>query len=369
MKPQRRKKIKPFTKDKQVYMPLKKSTAKPLPKRSTNIFKKIQNKVQTPQHRKPLKLPKFTIYIILFIMLFGLSYLAVKYITYLRNADNKEKDQQYVTGLSNIPAYPDSIFIFEDSLNKDSVKNFLSKGGSAYRLPNNTNVTAVFDYYKTKLTNLGWTYIQFVNMEAKDKEYGQYWAKDNVGLRIYSKYNDVWYETISVTEAQTGLADKVKEETDMELLLVNDTAQDLLPDFPWILSIPKEYIISYKVSAYDSTLQQVLFSKIGSEEKVYLVPVGKVGKALDYCLDDYIATLNTTATEKWGVNNTYVISTNVGAGLKGTIGTNSTKDEIAVIPDSYNNIVYVIDSNVTDNSFVDYILTNIVAQKTTKDLY
>jgi hypothetical protein len=206
-----------------------------------------------------------------------------------------------------------------------------------------------------------------VSMEVPDKEYGQYWTKDNVGLRIYSKFNDVWYETITIAEAQSGLAERVQQETAMNLLLTDDAAQDLLPDFPWILKVPKEYLISYKSSDFDSTLQQLSLTKIGTEEKLNLVPVAKIGdKPLDYALNDYVSTLNKSSDSRWGVINTFVVSTNLGAGLKGVIGTKTEDRDVAVIQDTYNQTIYVLDSNVANNPFFDFVLSNIAPQNTKK---
>lgn len=357
-----------FRKDARVYMPKKPSTTKPLRTSKPNIFSKIKHSSggNIKRKRTPIRVPKFSIYFFLGCLLLVVGYFAVMFINNLRN---KEANQEltYVTGLEHIPAYPNSVFIFQTSINQDSVKNFLSNGNSAYRLPNNTNIADAFAFYTEQLPPLGWQFVQTVDMEILDKEYGQYWTKDNVGLRIYSKYNDIWYETITMTEAQSGLAERVKQQTDMELLLTDDESQDLLPDFPWILQVPKEYIIAYKSSSYDSTLQQLSLTKIGTEEKLNLAPIDKAGtRALDYALNDYVTTLNVSSEDRWGVINTYVISTNLGAGLRGTISTNAEDREVAVISDSYNGVVYVLDSNVMHNPFFDFILENIKPQDTKK---
>jgi hypothetical protein len=357
-----------FRKDARVYMPKKPSTTKPLRTSKPNIFNKIKQTSHNNKGRRrtPLAIPKFSIYFFLGCLLLVVGYFAIMFINNLRN---KEANQEltYVTGLEHIPAYPNSTFIFQTSLNQDSVKNFLSKGNSAYRLPNNTHIDDAFEFYTEQLPSLGWQFVQMVAMEVPDKEYGQYWTKDNVGLRIYSKFKDVWYETISIPEAQSGLAERIKQENDMNLLLTDDESQDLLPDFPWVLKVPKEYLIAYKSSTYDATLQQLSLTKIGTEEKLNLVPADKSGtRALDYALTDYVASLNKTSEDRWGVINTYVISTNIGAGLRGTISTNSEDREVAIISDSYNNIVYVLDSNVMHNPFFDYILENIKPQDTKK---
>lgn len=364
MKPLR-KKLRPthnISKDTKVYMPLKKSSIKPLRKPKRQLFKPhVATKT-----RKNIKIPSFSIYILLIVAFLGISYAAIMYINNLRNTEKKHVEVQ-VIGLENIPAYPGSTFIFENSQNQDSVKNFLSGGNSGYRLPSDSNIADVFEYYKDKLPSQGWTFVQMVPMESEEKEYGQYWTNDTKGLRIYSKYNDVWYESITITQAQNGLSDRVALEAEREVLLAESEAQDLLPDFPWILKAPNEYLLSYKVSSYNNNLQQLLMSKIGSEEKVYLVPIGKVGtKALDYFVNDYVAQLNAAGKDKWSVLNTVVIATNQGSGLKGTIGNGANTDEIVVLQNSYNNVVYIIDSNVLENPFVDYILKNISPQSTKK---
>lgn len=357
-----------FRKDARVYMPKKPTSARPIRTSKPNIFKKIKQATggTTRRKRTPIAIPKFSIYFFLVCLLLVVAYFAVIFINKLRNQDGNY-EVTYVMGLENIPAYPESTFIFQNSLEQDSVKNFISNGDSAYRLPNNTNIEEAFTFYTEQLPNLGWQFVLMVSMESPDKEYGQYWTKDNVGLRIYSKFNDIWYESLTLSEAQSGLAERVKQETDMNLLLTDDESQDLLPDFPWVLKIPKEYLISYKSSAYNSSLQQVSFSKMGSEEKLNLVPADKVGnRALDYALNDYVTTLNGETGERWGVINTYVISTNMGTGIRGTISTNAEDREVAVIQDSYNNTVYVLDSNVMHNPFFDYILENIKPQDTKK---
>lgn len=358
-----------FRKEARVYMPKKPSATKLIRISKPNIFNKIKqasHNNKRGKRRTPITIPKFSIYFFLVCLLLVVGYFAIMFINNLRNKD-ANLELTYVTGLEYIPAYPNSVFIFQTSTNQDSVKNFLSNGNSAYRLPSNEDIDDAFEFYIEHLPTLGWQFVQMVEMEIPDKEYGQYWTKDNVGLRIYSKYNDIWYETITTTEAQNGLSERVKQQTDMELLLTDDESQDLLPDFPWILQVPNEYIIAYKSSAYDATLQQLSLTKIGAEEQLNLVPVDKSGtRALDYALNDYVTSLNVSSEDRWGVINTYVISTNLGAGLRGTISTNSEDREVAVISDSYNDIVYVLDSNMVKNPFFDFILENIKPQDTKK---
>lgn len=345
-----------------VYMPVKEKTLKPQRRKKLTIFKSRPAR----NNRRNLKLPTYSIFLLLGIILIAIVFLAVKYINTLRNTE-ENVEITFVTGLEDIPAYPGSTFIFQNSLDFESVKTFLSGGSSAFRLPKDASIEDALNFYTENLPNYGWTFVQMVSMEVVDKEYGQYWTKDNKGLRIYSKYNDVWYETITVEQASTALAERVQEETEMNLLLTDEEAQDLLPDFPWVLKIPKEYLISYSASAYDPKLQQLIFSKIGGEEKIYIVPMDTAGqRALDYALNDYITLINGQGDERWGVINTYVISTNVGGGLRGIISSNTQDREVGVITNSSNGKVYIIDSNMVDNPFFEYILANIQASDSKK---
>lgn len=77
--------------------------------------------------------------------------------------------------------------------------------------------------------------------------YGDYWenpSKD-LGLRIYERVNDIWYERLSISDAKQGLSRLAKQEIERELVLASSEGTDLLPDFPWTLKVPVEYVTSY----------------------------------------------------------------------------------------------------------------------------
>jgi len=178
--------------------------------------------------------------------------------------------------------------IFEKNKDTNTVQNFLMDGKSAYRLPDKISRDNVHEYYTEELPNLGWENILSVPIGSEDKKYGEYWVKENQGLRIYVKENSVWYETITTMEASSGLEDDVKEEIERELLLASSETQDLLPDFPWVLPVPKEYIISYHSSELEN-FREVSFKKIGSNHIYSLTPVGYFGgNTFDSYLYTYI---------------------------------------------------------------------------------
>ena len=338
-----------------IYMPYKKQSSKTYPKRKKNIFKP-QNKGNKRRKRVNKKnISGILLLGVSIIIVSALLFLSIKYIRNMRNTD-VEYEESFVIGLQDIPAYPNSEFIFENSLEDSSISNFLSNENSAYRLPPNTNIEKVFEFYKERLPEKGWTYLLSVPIQSDDKEYGEYWLKEDSGLRIYSKYNDIWYESLTKEEAENGLAERVKEEIERDMMLIGSDTQEFLPDYPWLLNIPKEYLVSYTSSEMGS-LRTAQIKKVDGSETIRITPIGYTGaKALDFFLDDYV---NTFDQENTGVNNTVVISK---PGIRGTIRVGGEIHLIAVLPCAYNDVAYVIDSSKGESPFFEYLLENITAQ-------
>lgn len=349
-----------------IYMPVKKSQAVVVKKRkgTPSFFKK---KKTNQQRRKGFNLvPLFRIILVVVITL-AIFYLSALYVIKSRGDSSLDDyEKEFVVGIEDIPTYPLSEFIFKGNVEQPSVANFISNGNSAYRLPNGKSIDDVYEYYSTELPPLGWSHTLSVKVGSEEMESGEYWIKEERGLRIYSKFNDVWYELLSVTDAQNGLSERVKKETERDLLLANQELQDLLPDFPWVLKIPKEYVISYR-SANFKDFRMVEFKKLGSEEKISFTPVAtNNGSALDTYLDDYIENLNKDSEYNWGVSRTTIISTEYGRGIRGSINSGGQSDEIVVIVNPNDSIVYVLDSNTMENPFFDYIVNNLRPQDTFK---
>lgn len=353
------------TPDKNIYMPKKYPQKESIDRRRRrlSLFKKNNNAGR--KIGRPLSKNFFIIFLI--IVFLGITYLSVMYINKLRNTDiSNEFDNVMIIGINDVPVYPESTFIFQNTLNQPSVSKFLSEGNSAYRLPPNTSSSEVAQFYNKKLPEYGWEFVLSVSVGSEDMRYGQYWVKEDRGLRIYSKFNDVWYESITIDEAQSGLAQEVKDEISRNLLLADSDAQDLLPDFPWIIEIPKEYVISYFISSYKNE-SGVTFKKLGSSETISLTPIAtKSSKAFDFMLNDYVKDLNKKEEGKWGVKNTFIISTNTGNGLRGSIGMGDELREVAVIQNPYNDIAYILDSNIYKAPFFEYVLNNLQPQSKIK---
>lgn len=339
-----------------IFMPQKQS---PLVKRkshSKNIFN-ISNK------KKPLRKAKknyskfFRSLVILptLLTLLTLAYFSIKLVERIRQKEvhYEEKD---VVGLENIPAFPQSQFIFENNMNDTSVSAFISSGKSAYRIIDNQSIEDVYKFYNQKLPDLGWTYIQTVPTASEEMKSGMYWEKNGSGLRIYSKFKDIWYEMITKEEAESGLKTRVQEAVKRDLLLATQDTQDLLPDYPWIAHIPKEFLITYKASGFENA-RSAEFRKLGTDSNISLVPIGKYSsQPLDIYLNTYISTVNQQDSAKnCIITSTVLAYTQYSSALKSVVTCSDAVHNIAVIVNPNNSVVYVIDSNKPDEEFFNVL--------------
>jgi hypothetical protein len=329
-------------------------------KRKRNIFKK-KSKVDKGKKRRLKKVVSRIVLAIMIGILLGLAILSVRYVLNSRGNSGEEYEKGDILGIEGVPIYPRSTFLFEESKDTSTVQNFLMSGRSAYRLPKDTDRDDIHTYYEQQLLDSAWTYELSVEIGSEDMKYGEYWSKDNVGLRIYVKENSIWYETITVEEAKNGLEDRVKAEVERELLLASAETQDLLPDFPWVLKVPKEYVVNYQSSDIGD-FRKVSFKKIGSDSLYSITPVGYYGgNTFDSYLYNYIDSMNTEGKE-WGVQNSYYVQRGGKDVLLGDIVSPNGLLDAAVINNSYNTVVYVFLSASKEDPFFEYILENIQAQ-------
>lgn len=292
--------------------------------------------------------------IILLVLLLNSAY---KYILSLRG-DNKTENIETVYGF-DIKTYPNSEFIFKNTLDNDNVKSFLSSGNSLYRLPKGTEISEVYEYYKNLLPQDGWQYVGFVEITSEEKMYGQYWVKDGKGLRIYSKLNDVWYQYITQEQAQNGLSDIVRKEIARKLLLLTTEKSETLPDYPWRIQYPSEYVAKYYSSEVPS-FQTLSFQKIGSNNITYIEPLGFLGgvsyeKYIQKAIDGY----NKRFKDRWQLSSTSEDVLNGSEILSGTLIKGKREGNIIVISNNSNNIVYGIYSFDKKDPFYQYLLENL----------
>lgn len=346
-----------------------------LGKKSRKRFRLFKKNTYTPERKFHLKSSsykvrigsKFTkifksLYQFLTLLLVSLIigfvfYNAYKFIVNIRQKDSSSIVEN-VYGF-DIPSYPNSEFIFSNNLDDPVVAQFLSLGNSVYRLPKDTDIDDVFEYYKTELSKLGWTHQLSVPINSEERMYGEYYVKEGKGLRIYSRLNDVWYQSVSVVEASNGLEDQVKKETARKLLLLTTEKTELLPDYPWRLSYPTEYQTKYYNSLV-SSFQGVRFQKIGSNVITYLEPVGYFGAiSLDDYLIKYLDNYNKKYQKKWVLTNSILVQFNNHDAIKGTITDGKKTSTIYSIHNTGNNLVYVITSFEDKEPFSEYIFNNL----------
>ena len=294
-----------------------------------------------------------------FLMITSVIYFSIKYVLFLR--ENAYGEREYaigkVVGLDNVPTIGGSHFLFEDDMDDPTVKEFLSNGNSVYKLTKEMSTKEIEEYYLKTLEPLGWEYVQSIPIGTPDKKYGQYWIKDSKGLRIYTKYQDVWYESITQEDARSALSRLVQEEIEREMLMATTEKQTLLPDYPWRIEIPKEYLIKYSPTQLKE-LRAVSFQKLGSTEIIEMYPIGKWReKDLDSFLHEYCS-IKSTQESKCGVLNSIPISFRGTLGLKSTLQFDASNLTAYTVVNTFNSTVYVITSTEEQSPLLGYILEN-----------
>lgn len=319
-------------------------------------LKKIRNKRKIKALRERFSIRRFLMWVliitIIIVVIFTISSILSK----------KEKDivveTETVIGLEDIPTYPESTFLYAQDIENQSVKDMLAEGKSAYTINDRSDFKNVKEFYANELTSKGWNLVLDVDIGAEDKRYGQYWIKGEKGLRIYSKFNDIWYEFITPEEAQNGLSNRVSEEIEIDMLLAGSDYQDLLPDYPWQIKIPKDYLIRYEVSTFEE-LRSVSFQRISTGQFVIIYPIGYWGsKPLDFQLEDYTDTLS-QETERWNIINATVTSWRGANSLTGTIASATDQQEILMLKNERNKVTYVLSTTDSSDPLFKYIIENI----------
>jgi len=272
------------------------------------------------------------------------------------NDDDLNTQYENVIGFENIPSYPYSEFIFEEYIDDDKVNEFLNEGFSAYRILENKNFEEVATFYNDNMNEYGWEKVLSVQVGDLDKRYGEYWVKDGIGVRIFSKINDIWYQRVSENDARDGLAAEVKAEKERALVLAQSDYTNLLPDYPWKLSISGEYTVSYSASGIGD-LQNASFMKVDESRTVSIEAV-KIyeGGVLDQYLD---VLSNSKGCE---VINTTPLYLSAGTALEADITKDNNSGKVLMILNSYNNYIYAVYSEDKSNPFYDYVKQNIMPQ-------
>ena len=325
-------------------------------KENKTTIKKRKQQRRVSKVKQSINPKRLLFYAVILLLLGTVIYLGIRIFT--KPTKIEQTEQEMVMGLEDIPTYPESTFLYINNQENDVVKDMLANGKSAYTIPNKDTFEDVKIYYANELTSKGWDLVLDVDISSEDKKYGQYWVNEEKGLRIYSKYKDIWYEYITITQAQNGLSDRVSTEIEIDMLLAGSDHQDLLPDYPWQIKIPKDYLIRYELSEFEE-LRAVNFQRISTGLNITIYPIGYWGaKALDYQLNDYVELLS-TGSEKWSVINTYVTSFRNNSSLSGTISSGSSQKDILILKNDKNAVTYILSADDKSDPLYEYIVENI----------
>lgn len=344
LNPRKRKRRDPLTmifKKKRSSRPSKRGRVMGMKSKKTNkktFKKKLQRRLFTQN------LSKYLSYTVIAVVVTLSLYQMITYVVALRlQNDSVEGTVGFVIGFEQIPEYPESSFIFEDYLDEEEVKKFLSEGMVVYRTSPRTKLIDTQEFYKEQLPNYDWTLANDVGYESDTMRPGQYWIKDGKSVRIYSRLNDIWYESVTVAQAQSGLADEVAKEKEREQILLASDGTDLLPDYPWRLTVPSEYLVSYS-STDLGDLRSLELLDLNRKRLLSVEPIGYyTDGSYDGQIDRYLSTLNDRDGSSWGILNSVLVSVSEYEAIRITM-VNDEFDEIqaVVLGNSSNSTVYAI---------------------------
>ncbi len=341
---------------KQKGSPLKPRTIK-TPRKITNHRKNKVRKIKTQKAFFGI----FVSIIIISILAFSI-YAVISFITSVRGDTSVEDivmQNEYIVGISSVPIYPNSNFVYENKKDEEIVMSMLNQGLSVYRLPRNTKMSDVYEYYEEKLPQMGWEHVFTIPTSTKEKLLGQYWIKREKGLRIHVENNDVWYEILTKNQAKDALVKRREAEIERKRVLESSSEQTFLPDFQWSLDIPREYLTRYSATTMGE-LQAVEIREIGGGVEFLIHPIGKYNEgSYDQFLQDFVEKMNEREEKEWGVINTMAETRHGRNTLYARLLVNGENGEGVVFAHEKNNYIYAIIANEEGHPFFDEIIEKI----------
>ncbi len=315
-------------------------------------------KVKRIKRREKIVAVLLIFIILAFVFLMILS--TLRFVTDMRGGTTSADLQQeklYVEGFVSIPTYPRSEFVYADKLSDSMVQQMLSQGISVYRLNTRTSHEQVYNYYMETLPSYGWEFVSTSITSTDEAMFGQYWIKDEKGLRIYLENNDIWYETLTLDEAKNMLSERRERELQRQRILELSGEQSLLPHYPWSLDVPSNYLINYPED--DNRWESVYIQKIDKENRYMIIPLGP---SRERTFDEYLENF----AEHYPDDDTnWEIISRQNNNLDGRrvyefqIRMEEDLGEGILLENRLNSITYAIVTNQTDSEFYEYIINNI----------
>ena len=303
--------------------------------------------------------------VLFFLLVGGFLFLAFNIIHSLKSSVTKKTKIEYISELENIPAYPESYSVFNDVKDKKTILPLQIEGILVYKRPNGVNPNEIYNYYKDLLPKRGWTFIKFVPYDTENAKLGQYWFKDKIGLQIVVDEQYIWYRKLTLKQAKTLLQDEAKADALKRKIVLSSADQVLLPDFPWKLTIPGDYIIRYKSSNLDSW-RTLLIKDPAKDDTVVLEPIAKFdGKPFEDYVDQWIRSEH----HEWEIISTNADSIKGKSCIRVTISSQESDNIIAIVwLNTKNSIVYALYDEKGNTDLFKFVSTNIKqAPKTRND--
>lgn len=342
------------------------------------ITKKEKNKYNLPLSKRLfrssyLKYPLYAFIGVAIALLLAYSaYLGTMWVINTRASKNQTYNStKEVLGFSNVPEYPGSVYVFLPEEETDSVREFLSSGRSIYRLDWNSNIEDVFDFYKVELPKKGWEQVKSVERTNNEMMYGDYYVKkdENIGIRIFDRVNDIWYEKLTPEDAKSGLSERVKKDAERELIIASDEGTDLLPDYPFSLKVPREYIAKY-FATDQGTIKGVQFVRLASNKEYILEPVLPLDAGYDdLFLEEYVKRVNFRLSQgnekhKWEIINSKYAEIGGRSFLEANVRSEKGEGLIYILNDPNTKYAFAFFQPHDDTTFSQYLLRNIESKKT-----
>lgn len=360
------------------------ASAKKKRKASKSLTKNVKSK--KVRRKDPQKIKKLVILAVLTVFsllsLYGI-YSGIFWTIQLRSSKNQDvKGAGYVIGFDDLPAYPGSDYLFTDFDDNPIISQFLTTGRVVYRLSRNERVSYVFKYYDENLSGTSWDHVLSIPRTSHEMMYGEYYYNEELGygVRIFDRVNDIWYERLDHNETVTGKSSAVSKQNERNLVLSSSEGTALLPDFPWELKVPKEYIVSYFPTDVGDQ-RGVIFKEIATGKETILEPVSELdGSPDDKYIESYVDILRgrpindlqdqsepdesqPTTNNLWTIVNTRYTEIAGKTLLEGSL-TNGPENKTVYILHNYRDMsAYVINVKDGDVNFLNFLLLNITEQK------
>ncbi|MFH1547423.1 MAG: hypothetical protein ABIC57_02965 [bacterium] len=316
-----------------------------------------------------LKFRNILIIGVLLLGLGGITYFGVDQVISIKNKASQVGENQFtlanskgeVLGISEVPSFPESKFLFENNLESDIVQQFLAKGKSAYLLPLDADWDDVVTFYSDGLDENGWTHVLSVDRGDESKMFGEYWVKGEKGLRIYTKLDDIWYEIITVEQANSGLADKIAQEDEIDMYLAMNSGEELPTNYPWKLEFSSEWTAKIGKSKL-LEIEFVQFDHSDGEQVLVIEPIEFV--TLQPLRDVGVSYLDTAnefrdTEDQFKILSIDLVKIDGQEGYKFSLESDEADGFYCVVANPKNEVIYVIRTFTGSASFFNYVLSNI----------